>query len=105
MNEKISHLTDALKAKRQKDGLSQSELSQKLGIPQSHVSKIENGSTDLRTTSLVEMARALGLEVMLVPRQLVVSVSGLTRAALDQRTPVQESHPAYMPDEEIDEDE
>ena len=44
MNDVISQL----KAARREKGLKQADLGKKLGLPQSHVSKIEQGSTDPR---------------------------------------------------------
>jgi len=49
-------------------GLSQLELSQKLGVTQGTISRAETGR-DLRVSTLVELARVLDLELMLVPRR------------------------------------
>ncbi|MCY4633400.1 MAG: helix-turn-helix transcriptional regulator [Acidobacteria bacterium] len=59
---------------RHAKGLSQRELSVDSAVPQGHISKIENGAVDLRVSSLVALARALDLEVMLVPRGSVAAV-------------------------------
>jgi transcriptional regulator with XRE-family HTH domain len=61
--------------------LSQRDLSARAGVPQSHISKIESGGTDLRTSSLVELARALDHEVVLVPRKLLPAVEAIVRNA------------------------
>jgi transcriptional regulator with XRE-family HTH domain len=71
----------SLRAAREAKGLSQRALSELVGVPQSHISKIENGAVDLRLSSLVEIARALDLEVMLVPRKNLSAVSTITRQA------------------------
>ena len=55
------------------------------GVPQSHISKIENGGVDLRISSLVALARVLDLELTLVPRKTVPVVSAIVRSA--ERTP------------------
>ncbi len=73
----IQLLTDALKSAREKRGLSQRAFSREIGVPQSRISKIESGAVDLRTSNLLELSRALGLEVMLVPRQLVPAVKSV----------------------------
>lgn len=70
-----------LKAARESGGLSQRDLSAKAGVPQSHISKIEGGGADIRLSSLIELARALELELVLVPRHLVPAVEGVLRAA------------------------
>jgi predicted transcriptional regulator len=46
-----------LKAAREAKGLSQRALSELVGVPQSHISKIERGGVDLRLSSFVEIAR------------------------------------------------
>jgi len=70
-----------LKAAREKKGLSQRELSAKSGVPQGHISKIENGAVDLRLTSLVALARILELELMLIPRKAVSAVHSVVRSS------------------------
>lgn len=72
-------LAEQLKAARSENGLSQRALGQRVGAPQSHISKIESGQVDIKTSSLIELARALGLEPMLVPRRLVPAVEALSR--------------------------
>ncbi len=74
MTYSIEQITRALRTARKTHGLNQRTLSIKVGIPQSHISKIENGAVDLRVSSLVELARALNLELELVPRNSVPAV-------------------------------
>lgn len=57
-------------------GLTQSDLGLRIGQPQSAVSRIERGG-DLRVSTLLEMARALGMEPMLIPKHLVPAVGAL----------------------------
>jgi transcriptional regulator with XRE-family HTH domain len=45
---------------RKQQGLSQVALAERVGMPQSHLQKIEVGRTDLRTSSLVALLQALG---------------------------------------------
>lgn len=71
-----------LKAAREAKGLSQRALSDLIGMPQSHISRIEKGGVDLRLSSLVELARALDLEVTLVPRKNLSAVRSITRPRL-----------------------
>ncbi len=68
-----------LKAAREAKGLSQRVLGKLAGVPQSHISKIEQGGVDLRLSSLVGIARALDLEVALVPRKNLSAVRTITR--------------------------
>lgn len=69
----------SLKEARIAKGLSQRALSELVDVPQSHISKIESGGVDLRLSSLVEIARALDLEVTLVPRKNLSAVKTITR--------------------------
>jgi len=84
--DQVYPLIAALIAARQRAGLSQRALGAKLGISQSHLSKIERAAVDPQMSSLVEIARVLGLELMLVPKQLIPAVQALEREAVpDQR--------------------
>lgn len=74
-------IANTLKAARKNKGLSQRELSKKTGVPQGHISKIENGIVDLRLSSLVELARVLDLELTLVPRKTVPAVQSIVRSS------------------------
>ena len=78
MTYSLEHIVGALKAAREEKGLSQRELSARAGVPQAHISKIENAAVDLKLSSLVELARVLDLELMLVPRRLVPAVQTMT---------------------------
>lgn len=75
------HIATALRQAREMKGLNQRQLSSLAGVPQSHISKIENGAVDLRLTSLIELARALDLELTLVPRQTVSAVQSIVRSS------------------------
>jgi transcriptional regulator with XRE-family HTH domain len=68
-----------LKQARTAKGLSQAALARRAGVPQSHISRIETTGVDLRLSSLAELARALDLELMLVPRKAVPAARSLIR--------------------------
>ncbi|MCY4260429.1 MAG: helix-turn-helix transcriptional regulator [Rhodobacteraceae bacterium] len=72
-------VTLSLKAARERKGLSQRTLGAQAGVPQSHISRIEKGVVDLRLSSLVELARTLDLELMLVPRGKTAVVQAIIR--------------------------
>ncbi|MGM0634058.1 MAG: helix-turn-helix domain-containing protein [Pseudomonadota bacterium] len=90
-------IIEALKKARKERGLTQRGLSEKAGIPQSHISKIESGAVDMKLSSLVELARSLGLEVTVIPRRLVPAVEALLKGA-----PSGQRRPAYSLEEEGD---
>jgi len=78
-------IIEQLKSARRSLGMKQSELGRKLGLPQSHVSKIEQGDTNPRLSTVSDMARVLGQELVLVPRQLVPHVTSLLRGETQER--------------------
>ena len=83
-----------LKIARQTCGMKQSELGKKLGLPQSHVSKIEQDTTDPRLSTVSDMARILDQELVLIPRQLLPHVTSLLRGETQERR--------WQPDEEVE---
>ncbi len=89
----MSNLINQLKSARKARGLKQAELGEKLGLPQSHISKIEQGTTDLRLSTIADMARVLDQELILVPRQMVSSVRALLRGETEQER-------RFQPDED-----
>jgi HTH-type transcriptional regulator / antitoxin HipB len=97
MHDAIQPLIHALRAARKKKSLSQRALAALLHVSQGRLSKIENGATDLRTSSLLELARTLDMEVMLIPRQWVPAVKSLTAAHNRDSAPQQ---PAYSLDDD-----
>lgn len=80
MNPATSHIATALRDAREAAGLSQRALGSVAGVPQSHISNIERGRVDLRLSSLVALARTLGLELVLVPRKSVPAVNSIVRS-------------------------
>ncbi len=69
-----------LRQARAAKGMTQRALGDRVGLPQSHVSKIEQGIVDLQLSSLSEIARALDLELKLVPRRALPAVEGLVQS-------------------------
>ena len=95
MNTLLETIATQLKKAREKKGLSQRALGERVGLPQSHISKIEKAAVDLQTTSLIEIARALDLELALVPRSALPALRALT-------DPPAKRLPAYRLSEEGD---
>ncbi len=83
MSYEAEKIATALKAAREKKGLSQRALSARAGVPQSHISKIETGGVNLTVASLAAIANALDLEITLVPRKAVPAVKSITRSVGD----------------------
>lgn len=83
---------------RRKKGLTQTELGDLLNVAQSYVARYEKGNTDIGISRLVEIARILDHEIVLVPRHKLPVVEW----TLDERNSDSESRPAYVPDEDED---
>jgi len=86
MSYATEHIAEALKEARKRKKLSQRALSALAGVPQSHISKIESNAVDLRLSSLVAIARALDLEIELVPRKAVPAVQSVARSAAKEQS-------------------
>lgn len=59
--------------------ITQHQLANRLGIRQGHISRIERGLIDPRLSTVTEMAYALGLTPMLIPRRAQAAVLAVLR--------------------------
>ena len=59
--------------------MSQREMEERTGVHQTQLSRIENGLVDARVSDAISMARAVGLEFVLVPRLALPTVYRLMR--------------------------
>jgi len=73
----LKQIGKSLQQTRTARGLTQAELGALVGLPQSHISKIERGKTDFQWTTLEQIANAVGLSPILVPTGLVPLVESL----------------------------
>jgi transcriptional regulator with XRE-family HTH domain len=78
---------------REASGISQRALRDRAGLTQSHISQIENRKMEPGLSSFIDMARALDLELMLVPKKLVPAVLGLMRAQATREMRVHAGQP------------
>ena len=92
MDYNIEEIIQVIKKARQNKGLSQRALSAKAGLPQSHISKIEQGDVNIKLSTLIDLARALDLEIKLVPRKLVPAVNSITRKSSSENMASQNLH-------------
>lgn len=74
---KHSSIIESLISARKSKSLSQSEVARRLDVPQSYISRIESAKLDMRLSSLIDIARYLNLEVVLVPDMMVPTVQAL----------------------------
>jgi predicted transcriptional regulator len=68
-----------LRMARERLAQSQRELAARAGFQQPQIARAEKGA-DIRLSTLIEIARALGLEVQLVPQAIVSTVQALSRS-------------------------
>jgi transcriptional regulator with XRE-family HTH domain len=75
----FSLLGQLLRATREQKGVTQKGLADRLGLRQRQISDLERAAMDPRFSTVQDVARALELEVALVPRHLVSTIEGLQR--------------------------
>jgi transcriptional regulator with XRE-family HTH domain len=78
-------LTETLRRARHLKAWSQREFSIKAGLTQAHISRIESGAVDPKLSTLLELARLLDLELLLVPRTAITAVNAVIREAETSR--------------------
>ena len=69
-----------LVARRQHLGLSQDDIARVTGLTQATLSRMERGVGDPRLSTIQQSARALGMDLRLIPRELLHHVDELLRA-------------------------
>lgn len=69
MHPTVLEIAQAIRTARRAARISQRELGRRVGLTQAQISRFESGLVNLRLSSLVALARGIGLEVMLVPRE------------------------------------
>lgn len=77
-NDQVEILND-LKSARLKSGLTQHQLAQKTGIPRTTISKIEAGFRNTTLNTLLDLSKAVNLDLKLVKQNLLSSAKKLER--------------------------
>lgn len=75
----LQDIGQLLKTTRKDRQLTQEQVADMAGISRPRYREIEAGTSAARTTTLINIARALGLELMLVPQAVVPAVDALLR--------------------------
>jgi transcriptional regulator with XRE-family HTH domain len=83
---------------RQTAGLSQEQIAQRANISRPRYRDIETGAAAARATTLVNVARALGMEMMLIPQAMVPAVQSMLQPTDDD-----DHRPAFTSDVEEEE--
>lgn len=60
--DKLKLFGNNLRAERNRQNLSQEELGARAGIQLNHISRIENGQTDIKLSTLISLLEALNLK-------------------------------------------
>lgn len=81
----VGQLVQTLKEVRVAHGLTQRELAERAGFGQNRLALIEAGQVDLRTSTLIQLVRALDLELVLTPRRVLPAVQSLIGSAASRR--------------------
>jgi DNA-binding XRE family transcriptional regulator len=80
---------------RQRARLTQDQVASRAGLSRPSYRAIETGAAAARASTLVNIARALEMEMMLIPKQLVPAVEAMLHAG-------DEDQPAFTADPEDD---
>ena len=86
-SESLDEIGAMFRGARQAARLTQEQVAALAGITRPRYREIEAGSAAARATTLINIARALGLEMMLVPQSLVPAVNALLRPNDDDDLP------------------
>ncbi len=89
----LKDLGGALRSARQRRKLTQRALASRMNFQQAQIARAEQGA-DIRLSTLIDLARALGLELKLIPQHLGPTIDALIRNETSQ-----EERPLYALDE------
>jgi transcriptional regulator with XRE-family HTH domain len=91
---KSEDLIREIRDRRTDAGISQRALAARSGLTQAHISQIETGTLEPGLSSFIDMARALDLEIMLVPKKFLPAVHGILRQTSTEQSSPQEGEAA-----------
>ena len=101
-SEALHDLGRILHDARRQAGLTQEQVAERAGISRPSYRDIENGGAAARATTLINVARALSMELTLIPQAMVPGVRALLRPSDDDDRPAFIAEPdeddhAYSP--------
>lgn len=76
----MSNVPESMRVARQAAGLNQDDVARRAGLSRMTVQRTESGGIDPRLSTLQVMARALGLDLMLVPAVLRPALEDFVRS-------------------------
>lgn len=83
----LREIGSLLRQARSAAGLTQEQVANLAGISRPRYRDIETGISAARVTTLMNISRALGLEMMLVPQAIIPAVRALMRPQDDDDLP------------------
>jgi len=89
----LHELGELLRKARTAAGLTQEQVADLAGISRPRYRDIETGAAAARFTTLMNVSRALGMEMMLVPQSMVPAVQALMRPHDDDDLPAFAAQP------------
>ena len=87
MIEPKRHIGHILARRRESLGLTQAELGKRMGKSQSYITSVEGGKRDPRWETILEFARALELEPLLIPRDRLAAVDAAMNLSASDDVP------------------
>ena len=96
--EALDMIGDHFRRARLATGLTQEQVADLAGISRPRYRDIETGAAAARATTLINVARALGLEMMLVPQAMVPAIEALLSPQSE------DDRPAFSPQAEGDDE-
>jgi transcriptional regulator with XRE-family HTH domain len=96
--EALAAIGDHFRRARLAAGLTQEQVADLSGISRPRYRDVETGAAAARTTTLINIARALGLEMMLVPQAMVPAIEALLHPEAE------DDRPAFSPQPEDNDD-
>ncbi|WP_342712631.1 helix-turn-helix transcriptional regulator [Bradyrhizobium sp. B124] len=91
--EALRDLGKLLHDARRRSKLTQEQVAERAGISRPSYRDIEKGGAAARATTLINVARALGMELMLIPQAMVPGVQALLRPSEDDDRPAFTTEP------------
>ncbi|MCS2158174.1 helix-turn-helix domain-containing protein [Scandinavium sp. H11S7] len=74
-SDEYQRVINALKKARKENGITQAQLAEALGKPQSFIAKVESGERRLDVVEFVHLARLVGMEAEAIVRALALGKS------------------------------
>jgi len=81
----LGELRAQLREGRRRTKLTQDQVASRAGLSRASYRAIETGATAPRASTLINIARAIGMEMMLIPKEMVPAVQAMLRSSDDDQ--------------------